>query len=322
MFVAARTVAGGAGVADVRESRPLGVEVSEGRNDVEIRILQPGDERKLERHLCRHSDSSMILRANLLAAGVDDRGEVACGTYAAAFERGRLLGVVAHYWNGALVPQAPAELAADLGEAAISASGRKVLGALGPADQVAPLLRRFGRRREKPRLDSLEGLYRVELSRLRCPNTLRAQRLQARSLEPDDRDEVVRWYDAYDVETLGATLGPELTANNRRRFERARSEGRGFLLLRDGQRVATSSFNAQLPDAVQIGGVYTPPEERSKGFARTVVAHSLIEARRRGAERAILFTGEDNPAAIRAYRSLGFERFGDFRLTLWATPGR
>jgi predicted GNAT family acetyltransferase len=72
-----------------------------------------------------------------------------------------------------------------------------------------------------------------------------------------------------------------------------------------------------MPDSVQIGGVFTPPQYRSRGYARSAVGGTLLDARERCVRRAILFTGEDNVAAIAAYRALGFERIGDFNITLF-----
>jgi predicted GNAT family acetyltransferase len=81
-----------------------------------------------------------------------------------------------------------------------------------------------------------------------------------------------------------------------------------------GRPVAFTGFNAALPDVVQVGGVYTPPFGRARGFARAAVAGSLLHARDRGAVRAVLFTDVDNAPAQRAYRALGFEPVGDWGL--------
>jgi len=40
----------------------------------------------------------------------------------------------------------------------------------------------------------------------------------------------------------------------------------------------------------------------------------LLEARERGVLSSLLFTGDDNPAAQRAYQALGYERIGDYRI--------
>jgi len=65
---------------------------------------------------------------------------------------------------------------------------------------------------------------------------------------------------------------------------------------------------------VQLGGIYTPPALRGRGFARCAVAASLLAARERGASRAVLFTG--NPNAVRTYEALGFARVGDYSIVL------
>jgi predicted GNAT family acetyltransferase len=92
--------------------------------------------------------------------------------------------------------------------------------------------------------------------------------------------------------------------------------GTDWLLLSNGTPVSYSVFNAVLPDIVQIGGVWTPPELRGHGYARCVVAGSLLAARAQGVERAVLFADPVNEAARRAYRSLGFRVVGDYGLVL------
>jgi predicted GNAT family acetyltransferase len=83
-----------------------------------------------------------------------------------------------------------------------------------------------------------------------------------------------------------------------------------------GQPVATSSFNTAIAEAVQIGGVWTPPDLRRRGYGRAVVAVSLEDARAEGATTAILFTGVENIPAQKAYQALGFRQIGDYRLLL------
>ena len=82
--------------------------------------------------------------------------------------------------------------------------------------------------------------------------------------------------------------------------------------------VSSGCFNARLPDTVQLGGIFTPREERSRGHARKLVAGMLRVARDEGATRGVLFTNDDNVAAIRAYTALGFQRVGNYGLVLWS----
>ena len=75
-----------------------------------VRILVDADAAALEAFLLRHADSSMFLRANARAWGLDDRGQPYQATYAAAFEDGQIAAVAAHTWMGMLLVQAPAHL--------------------------------------------------------------------------------------------------------------------------------------------------------------------------------------------------------------------
>jgi uncharacterized protein len=62
---------------------------------------------------------------------------------------------------------------------------------------------------------------------------------------------------------------------------------------------------------VQICGVWTPPALRVKGYAKSVVARSLLDARSQRVKRAILFTGDNNQAAKAVYRGIGFLPTGE-----------
>ncbi len=124
---------------------------------------------------------------------------------------------------------------------------------------------------------------------------------------------MTQWRVDYSLEILGARDSPRAARARARRTSRSCSEtGRQWLLEADGQPVAYSAFNAMTSECVQVGGVFTPPTLRGRGYARCVVAGTLRLARERGLRRAILFTGRENPAAQRAYRALGFERVGDY----------
>jgi predicted GNAT family acetyltransferase len=68
--------------------------------------------------------------------------------------------------------------------------------------------------------------------------------------------------------------------------------------------------------------VWTPPELRGRGYARAVVAGSLLAVRVEGIRRAVLFTDDDNVQAQRAYVALGFARVGDYGIVLLARPSR
>jgi len=283
------------------------------------RILNDQDRPELDAFLLRHADSSMILRGNLQLAGVVDRGHRFQGPYAGAFDgAGVLRAVAAHYQLGNLFAAADDEPALDAAvQAAVAASLRPVKGLIGLRALVRRARSVLGLEAAPVQIETDEGLYGVDLATLRVPALLSDPSVELRALRPDDRELVVGWLRAYEIETLHAEDSEELGAQVQRRFEAKLADGLRCLLTHRGVACATTGFNAILPDRVQVGGVFTPPAARRRGYARAVVAGSLLDARERGVARAILFTQETNLAAITAYRALGFERIGDFNLTLF-----
>jgi uncharacterized protein len=287
---------------------------------MEIRILEPQDNDALEAFLAPRLEWSMFLIGNLRAAGLQDRGAPYEGTYTAAYEQGRIIAVVAHYWNGSLVLQAPAHVG-PLCKAAAAASGRPVRGFIGPASQVDQALAALGMAEAPAQLDECETLYGLALPDLRVPEPLAAAQVLGRRAGPEDVELVTEWRVAFSLESLGDEDSPRLWDQVRASVRRGVSEGRIWVLEEAGRPVSTSGFNAAIREAVQIGGVWTPPALRGRGYGRAVVAASLLSARAEGVGRAVLFTGLDNVPARRAYAALGFEPLGDYRLVLLRQDG-
>ena len=280
-----------------------------------VRRLEPKDRTRLDAFLRVHTDSSLFLRSNLATAGMIDHGKPMHATYAGAFEGADLCAVVAHCWNGNLLLQAPTHVEA-VANAAMTASGRPLTGILGPWDQACAARDALAPGRPT-RLESHDGLFALDLPALVRPPMLEVPGVRCRATRPSDLDLVVDWRAAYEVELLSAIPSAEHRARVRADVERQHAGGLLFLLEVAGTPVATSAFNARLPDVVQVGGVYTPPPLRNRGHARTAVAGSLVAIAQTGVSRAILFTGEDNSAARRAYEAIGFRRVGDYGLVLF-----
>ena len=284
----------------------------------ELKTLSLGDEANLEKFLAPRATDSMFLRSNARAAGLVDRGNPFEGTYVAAIENGAVTAVAAHFWNGMLILQTPSpETLEPVARAAVARSGRELKGLTGPWAQVEAARRALGLAAREASLDSREELFSLDLADLRVPEALSSGRLECRPPRADELELAARWRVAFSVEALGRADGKEALAAARSDIARLRDLDSQWILLEEGRPVAYSAFNARLPDVVQIGGVWTPPELRGRGHARAVVAGSLLEARRKGAERAILFTGVDNVAASRTYEALGFRVVGDYGLVIF-----
>lgn len=284
-------------------------------NGNHIRVLRPGDETALEEFLQAHVDSSLFLLSNLRQAGLVDRGRRYEGTYAAAFSRDNIVAVVALFWNGSLVYQAPEHLVT-LQRAAIRKAERPVRGLLGPCGQVEAGLRALKVRRNQVRVDDPQILYSLVLSSLALPASLRSGAVHVRRIAARDVELLSRWRAASRLEAMNASDTPGLYQEARDSVERMLESQRMWVLEAEGQVVACSTFNAEIAEVVQVGGVYTPPELRSRGYARAVIAGSLLDARAEGVRRAVLFTDVDNVPAQRAYVAIGFQPIGDYRIVL------
>lgn len=282
----------------------------------DIRTLAPGDEAALESFLQPHIDSSMFLLGNMRSAGLRDRGERYQGTYAASFDDDRIVGVVAHYWNLNLIFQTPLHLLPDLVPAVVKSSQRAIKGLIGPAEQVAAAWQILNVSDTQVQMDETEKLYSLPLADLVIPAALQDGTLHGRRVEPRDLDILTAWRVGFSIEALGEQEGPALEKRCRTAMDQTIQDGYGWLVELAGRPVACSMFNAATAEAVQVGGVWTPPEWRRQGYARAAVATSLLDARANGATRAILFTGQGNIAAQKAYTALNFRHIGQYRIVL------
>jgi RimJ/RimL family protein N-acetyltransferase len=283
-----------------------------GKN-VEFRPLGPADEAALERFLAEHLNSSLFLLSNARASGVLDGDKPYHGAYVGAFEEGMPRAVVAHYWNGNLVLQAPEHLEPLLEELA-RWTKRPVRELIGPWAQVEQARRVLGLEDARCTLESKEVLFALALERLRIPPALDSGEVRSLRAREEDVDLLVRWRHDYLVEVLGRPAGEALMAGCREFVVRMMQEGSLFVLTHGQEVVALTAFNARLPEIVQVGGVYTPPSLRSRGYARAAVAGSLRTVLAEGCQSAVLFTPVENLPAQRSYRALGFEEVGDYAL--------
>lgn len=285
-----------------------------------VRLLAPGDEDRLAAFFARHPDTTLFLQSNSAAAGLVDRGEPMQGSYAAALDAsGAIEAVACHCWNGNLLLDAPVALE-EVVRAAVAASGRAVSGILGPDAQARAARRALGLERRATTLDSREDLFALALAALRVPAPLAAGALVCRAPREGELPLLGDWRHDYRLEVIGEHPGARLRARAGEEIALLQRLGRQFVLEHEGRLVAYAAFNAATPSCVQIGGVWTPPELRGRGYARAVVAGALRAARARGVARSVLFTSTHNRAAQAAYRALGYQRVGDYALILFAEP--
>jgi GNAT superfamily N-acetyltransferase len=229
------------------------------------------------------------------------------------FENEQMTGVAAHCWNGSLLVQAPAS--ADMvTRACVEESRRPVTAVMGPTEQVRLALRALELESARAQFKSDEALLALDLAVLPTPRGM--PDVVCRPPLDEERDLLRTWRVAYDVEALGVTITPEAQRRSADFLDAQIAAGHAWVALHEGVPVSLSALNASLPDLVQLGGIYTPPECRGRGYARAAARAALEAARERGASRAVLFTG--NPNAQRTYEAVGFTPVGKYSLFLLA----
>jgi uncharacterized protein len=284
-----------------------------------IRQLVHGDEAAAEAFLAypQRSDTTMILRSNLNRAGLVFNGDLFEGTYVGAFEGGGLAGVVAHYWNDNLV-LAGGPHTASLARHVVAVSGRRVRGLLGPYAETTKAQTALGL--GPPSHEGKEILFALDLAELVVPPALVAEppRFEARTPNDSEMPMLLEWRMAYAAETMGIVDTAETRVQQEQTLRAFHASGDDVVLFDGGEPVAYTAFNATVRDMVQVGGVWTPPAVRGRGYARYAVASSLLRMRRdRSASKAILFTAENNVAAQKSYTALGFRVTGDYAIFLF-----
>ncbi len=282
-----------------------------------LKKLQPGDESLLETFLLHHVDTSMFLRSNWREGGLNNQGDRFQGTYIAAIADDKIVAVAAHYWNGMIVVQAPIHLA-EVTQAVVEESDLAISGIAGPATQVEATKQALKLGNPPTQLDDQEILFSLALQDLQVPPALASGEVHCRLPHTAELELLSEWCVAYNVEALGKLASPDLLSDCRREIAARQATARHWVLIADNTPVAYTTFNARLPDIVQIGGVWTPPALRRNGYGKSVVAGSLLEAKSQGVERAVLFTNHSNYAAQAAYRAIGFRETGEkFGLVLF-----
>jgi predicted GNAT family acetyltransferase len=278
-----------------------------------LRPAVSGDELAIEAFLSDRAETSMFLRGNLRDHGLANRSHPHGTAYWVAEREGSIAAVFGLSNAGFAMSQAPGATPA-LWRAFVEAvTGRVIAGITGEVAQVAQAKRAFGLHSAAFTLDRPEPLYRLDLAALAIPDLPGEIRAPA----APDRALLEAWFAAYEAEALG-TPPERAAAIGRERAARALNADQTRVLAIDDAPVAMTAFNARLPDMVQVGGVFTPPELRGRGYARRAVALHLAEARAQGAKAAILFAS--GAPACRAYEAIGFVRVGTFSLAILKSP--
>lgn len=293
-------------------------------NQVKFQTLSPEDQPRVEEFLLKKLSSSMHMLSNLRSYGIEEHDGRLEGLYVGAFQENEIIGVAAHFGRGNLLVQSEQTCIIPLLKVVLQKSGRKTNAILGEKKQVEEAKNMFKPSPSEIQLDSTEKLYALELDHLKIPAPLFSGKLKGRKAEINDLDLLIPWRVDYVIETLGGEDTPETREEAREETRKGLKEwidaGQCWVLEKEGIPVSFTAFNAAVQEAVQIGGLWTPPQYRGHGYGRAAVAASLLDAKKEKVEKAILFTGDSNIPAQKAYESLGFQQVGNFGIIIYKIP--
>ncbi len=183
----------------------------------------------------------------------------------------------------------------ELARALVAATDPPVPGFIGEAATAAAYAGAWAQRHRVPvaptdgeRLFQLDGAREVG----RAPGVLRPA-------VPGDRSVLVEWLEKFGDDTGHALEDSEVV------IDRYLDERSVWLWIDDGP-VAMARAAPVVAGVARIGPVYTPPEQRGKGYATTCVER-LSRHIEDGEHIAILYTQLTNPTSNAIYARIGFE---------------
>jgi predicted GNAT family acetyltransferase len=115
-----------------------------------------------------------------------------------------------------------------------------------------------------------------------------------------DIDRVAAWIQAFSEEVDMPTARAHAMADERVR----RNE---LFLWIDGDVRSMAAWAGRTPNSIRIGYVYTPPEQRGRGYASALTAAVSQRALDSGCRYCFLFADLANPTSNQIYQAIGYE---------------
>lgn len=135
---------------------------------------------------------------------------------------------------------------------------------------------------------------------------------QLRRAQESDRALMQEWYGGFLQEAMGEQPEQEQVHQQVERFLTGNSRQRGMVFWEiQGRSVSMAGYSGPTPSGIRIGAVYTPPEQRGKGYASACVAGLSQLLLDRGFKYCFLFTDLSNPTSNHIYQQIGYRQVSD-----------
>ncbi len=258
--------------------------------------------------LQKSEDVSLFLLSNFAEFGPKLTEAAYSGNFKLAFVEGKLVSVFCLTKNGILLVTSGVK--EPLFEPLLNAckeEGIPIEGVIGEWEFCAPFWN-F--------LKDKEGIIESSMYTKHVLYTLNLQAVK--NVSPQEQSEALTLKDAKEWVNLRKRYIAEEGLPNYlndsehfQEFERKASKGFVWGYFEEGELVSIAELNAQALDLGQVGGVYTLPKSRRKGYARKVMQQIIFDCKNKHRLRKlIIFTAEKNFSARALYASLGSSQVG------------
>ncbi|MDW0117092.1 GNAT family N-acetyltransferase [Sporosarcina thermotolerans] len=156
---------------------------------------------------------------------------------------------------------------------------------------------------EKQKLLMDQGLYRLE----NVDKTIDMSPGSWRYATMDDHSLIVSWYSFFEDDANLERTPIELVKDRVTQFIEAQEV---FLWEDEGKVVSMMKKSRPTRNGVTVSLVFTPKEERRKGYARTMVAYGSMELLKEY-DFCVLYTDMMNPTSNKIYKEIGYKHIAD-----------
>ncbi len=277
-----------------------------------VRMLNNLDKSKIEDFLMHYIEPNMFMLHNIQRAAIEYQNRVHHGEYYGTFDRsGNLTEIIVHYWNGNVMMHGKGkEISHELITLFYQNAIRPMLAMMGTANQAQSVINALPFADSSYGINREEKLFVLNLDKISLPSNFRSNTHQMQPLEQVEQNMLIDWIKEYEIEALNAENNNELHQHAKARVMHMLQSKDYWVLYVDGVAVSFSGFNARLHHAVQVGPVWTPPQYRNQGYARTLIFLTLLHAKQQGIKQASLFAYQ--LGAIKLYKSIGFKEIGSY----------
>jgi predicted GNAT family acetyltransferase len=179
---------------------------------------------------------------------------------------------------------------------AVSKDFKNIPGVIGDKELVDPFTKRWC---EKFGV-TIQSTMAQRIYRLDKVNDVPKAPGKFRAATMADKELVVKWFHAFHID-----IGAEARGEPLNDVTPAVEQGRVFL-WEDGKPVSMALKTRPTEKGMSVGGVYTPPELRGKGYATSCVAELSRNILQSGKEFCTLYTDLANPTSNSIYIKIGY----------------